>query len=138
MSAPVVRVAAAVLCRGGKVLIARRAPNKKMGGLWEFPGGKIEKGESAGEALKRELKEELGIDVDPGPELMTHRHAYEFGVVDLVSVFGRCAVDGDLSSTDHDELKWVAPGDLRSYDLAPADVPTAERLARGDWRELVG
>lgn len=133
----VVRVAAAVLCRGGKILLARRAPNKKMAGLWEFPGGKVEEGESSGQALQRELKEELGIDVDPGPELMTHRHAYDFGVIDLVSVMCWCVTDGDFSSTDHDQLAWVAPADLRSFNLAPADVPTAERLSRGDWREMV-
>lgn len=137
MSEPIVRVAAAVLCRGGRILLARRAPGKKMAGLWEFPGGKIEAGETSGAALKRELKEELGLDVEPGPELMTHRHAYDFGVIDLVSVLCRCAADGDLASTDHDALTWAAPGDLLAYGLAPADVPTAERLSRGDWRELV-
>jgi 8-oxo-dGTP diphosphatase len=133
----VTRVAAAVLCRGGRILVARRAKHKSHPGLWEFPGGKIEEGESSGQALVRELKEELNALVDPGPELLTHRHAYDFGVIELVTVLCWCLTEGALSSTDHDQLVWSKPEDLRSFALAPADIPTAERLSRGDWRELV-
>ncbi len=133
----VTRVAAAVLCRGGLVLVARRAPHKSQAGLWEFPGGKIEAGEDPGRALVRELMEELGAAVEPGPELMTHRHAYDSGVIELVSVLCRCLTEGGLTSTDHDRLEWSKPEDLRSYALAPADVPTAQRLAQGEWRDLL-
>ncbi|MBI3553101.1 MAG: (deoxy)nucleoside triphosphate pyrophosphohydrolase [Elusimicrobia bacterium] len=131
------RVAAAVLIRGGKVLLARRAPHKSQAGLWEFPGGKIEPGETPQHALVRELKEELGLTVTPGPEIFAHRHAYAHGMIELISVLCRCENAGDLASTDHDQLAWVAPADLPSYELAPADIPTAERLARGEWRDLL-
>lgn len=137
MSGPVVRVAAAVLVRGGKVLLARRAAHKSQAGLWEFPGGKIEDGETPQHALVRELKEELGLTVTPGPEIFVHRHAYAHGVIELVSVLCRADAPDGLKSTDHDALEWVKPEDLLSYALAPADIPTAERLSRGDWADMV-
>lgn len=125
------RVAAAVLTRDGLILLARRAAHKSQAGLWEFPGGKIEDGETPADALRRELKEELGLAVEPGAELMTTRHRYDFGEIELVALSCRADAAGALNSTDHDLLEWVAPGQLLTYALAPADVPIAERLSRG-------
>lgn len=125
-----IRVAAAVLVRDGRVLLARRAPHKSQPGLWEFPGGKIEPGETPAQALARELKEELGLVVEPGAELMTVRHEYDFGPIELIALSCRADASGELRSTDHDLVEWVAPGRLLEYALAPADIPIAERLAR--------
>jgi 8-oxo-dGTP diphosphatase len=133
----VTRVAAAVLVRGGKILLARRAAGKKLAGLWEFPGGKLDAGETPAQALVRELKEELGLDAVAGPELMRSVHDYDFGRVELIGLVCRAAEARELSSTDHDRLEWAAPSALPSYSLTPADIPLAERLARGDWAELL-
>lgn len=132
-----IRVAAAVLCRGGKILLARRAPGKKMAGLWEFPGGKLEPGEDAATALRRELREELSLDAEPGPILAANRHRYDFGEIELIGVLCRAPGTGPDASTDHDLLEWVDPASLPSRALAPADLPLAERLARGEWAALV-
>ncbi len=138
MTPPAIRVAAAVLVRGGRVLLARRAAHKSQAGLWEFPGGKLEPGEDPAAALVRELKEELGLDATAGPELMRRAHDYDFGRVELIALLCRARDAGSLSSTDHDRLEWAAPAELPSYSLTPADIPLAERLARGDWSDLLG
>ena len=132
-----IRVVAAVLCRSGRILLARRKPGKQMGGMWEFPGGKVEEGETLAACLAREMKEELGLAVLVGPQLMTKRHAYDFGEIELTAMLCRCADEGTLASSDHDLLEWVEPSRLREYALAPADVPVAERLSRGEWAELL-
>ena len=124
------RVVAAILCREGRILLGRRAPGKTLAGCWEFPGGKIEPGESPAVALRRELKEELAIDIDSVREWMTTRHVYDFGEIELVAVLARCLTGGDLQSTDHDRLDWVKPEDLLTYNLAPADRPIANILRR--------
>ena len=128
-----IRVAAAVIRKGGRVLVCRRKEGKRLAGTWEFPGGKIEPGESASAALIREIKEELGVEVAPIKELMTVRHRYDFGEIELVAVL--CGASADpVSSTDHDRLEWCWPEALMDYELAPADVPIADRLEAGDWR----
>jgi 8-oxo-dGTP diphosphatase len=133
----VIRVVAAVLCRSGKILLARRAPGKQMGGLWEFPGGKVEEGETLAAALAREMKEELGLAVIVGKRLMRKRIAYDFGEIELIFMLCRCADEGTLKPKDHDMLEWVAPERLREFRLAPGDVPVAERLSRGEWDALL-
>ena len=132
-----IRVAAAVLCREGKILLAHRAPGKPMAGLWEFPGGKVEEGETLAACLAREMKEELGLAVKVGRRLMRKRISYDFGVIELIFMLCRCADEGTLNPRDHDRLEWVAPERLREYRLAPGDVPVAERLSRGEWDELL-
>ena len=111
----------------GRVLIARRKPDKSQGGKWELPGGKIEEGESAAECLARELAEELGIRVAVGAYVATNVHDYGGGPIALEA--WRCRwVSGRLALADHDAVAWAAPERLIAFDLAAADLPLARAL----------
>ncbi|MBI4349249.1 MAG: (deoxy)nucleoside triphosphate pyrophosphohydrolase [Elusimicrobia bacterium] len=123
-----IRVAAGIIVKSGMVLLARRGPGKALAGKWEFPGGKIEPGESPETALARELKEEFGIDAEVGPELARARHAYDFGEIELIGLLVP-KYSGELKAAEHDALKWVEGRRVLEYDLAPADVPIAEAVA---------
>lgn len=121
-------VCAAVIMKSGMVLLCRRAPGRKHAGLWEFPGGRVEDGETHQAALARELREELKIEAVVGEEAGRCRHAYDFGEIELVAFFVK-SFTGTPTLTDHDAFKWVESRRLLEYELAPADVPIAERLA---------
>ena len=118
-------VCAAVILRSGMVLLARRAPGRKGAGKWEFPGGRIEPGESPAAALKRELKEELNIEAEVGPELARSRHAGEHGSIELIA-FLVPRFTGEIALADHDRLAWTEASKLLTFDLLPADRPIAE------------
>jgi 8-oxo-dGTP diphosphatase len=125
-----VRVTAAILRRpDGAVLVARRAPGRRLAGQWEFPGGKIEPGETPEACLARELDEELGITVTVGQHVATSHHDDGELAVELMAYECRL-VSGELELVDHDAVAWVAPARLRDYALAVADVPIAEALSR--------
>jgi len=121
-------VAAAVILRSGMVLLARRKPGDKHAGLWEFPGGRIEAGETPAAALVRELREELGIEAVVGAEAARSRHVYPFGEVELVGLFVT-QFTGEIKLTDHDKVAWVEARRLLEYDLVPADLPIAQVVA---------
>ncbi len=116
---PVV-VAAAVVLRDGCVLLTRRAKGQHLAGMWEFPGGKLEPGESPEETLVRECREECGIDIEVGEILDVTHHRYP--EKDVLLLFYRCALRGGevqhLQVADH---AWVPPGELDRYELPPAD-----------------
>ena len=121
------KVTAGILEANGLVLIARRKPGKHMGGKWEFPGGKIEPGESPEESLARELSEELDVRARIGKLLC--RASYEGDGVSLeLMVYRVEGFDGTPVLREHQELRWVAPADLRSYDLADSDRTVVEEL----------
>ncbi len=101
------------------VLAFRRGPDRQHGGLWEFPGGKVEPGESDSVALVRELREELGVAVTVGPQLF--RTVAE-GPPRIDIRFFRCEAAGELRLTDHDAVEVVRPGGFSSLDWAPGDV----------------
>ena len=118
-----VHVAAAVI-RGsdGRILIARRADTQHQGGLWEFPGGKVEAGESVSAALSRELKEELGVDVTSARPLITVKHDYPDKHV-LLDVWEVSSFTGEARGVEGQPLAWVAPRDLANYAFPPANQP---------------
>lgn len=128
MAQKVTEVAAAIICWDGKYLIARRGPGGHAAEKWEFPGGKIEEGEEAPSCLRRELEEELGVNVEVGEPFLISSHDYgEQGIVRLQSHSCRL-IGGEPRPRVHADLRWVVPGELPAYDFAPADIPIVERL----------
>lgn len=131
---PIVIVAAcALLDREGAVLLAKRPPGRPLAGLWEFPGGKVEAGEQPEEALIRELREELGLEIakeDLTP-LTFASHAYpDFHL--LMPVYLCRRWQGRLTAHEGQELLWVRPDTLHLYDMPPADAPL--KIALRDLR----
>lgn len=126
---PLIRVAAAVLQREGRLLVARRVAPDWLAGKWEFPGGKIEADESATECLVRELHEEFAITVSVGSHLITTEHAYPALRVEL-QAFHASWVRGEPVPVDHDRILWAQPEELSSLDWAEADLPILAALQR--------
>lgn len=124
-------VAAALILRADQVLIGQRRPDQAMALKWEFPGGKIESGETAPEALARELREELGIQAVIGAPVTHIRHNYRHGgAVDLQFFMVR-EFTGDLENHIFNELRWVTLEDLPGYDFLAADRGLIRDLAAG-------
>ncbi|MEV8266964.1 (deoxy)nucleoside triphosphate pyrophosphohydrolase [Microbacterium sp. NPDC076911] len=122
-----INVVGAVIVRDDEVLCAQRGPAGSLAGMWEFPGGKIEPGETAHDALQREIVEELECEVAVGDEVTTTRHEYEFGIVTLTTFYCKL-VAGTPRLTEHAEVRWLAPGALHALDWAPADIPAVKRI----------
>ena len=120
-------VTAAVIIRGGRVLVARRAPGQAHAGKWEFPGGKLEPGESEEICLEREMREELGIEGRATAHLADSPYAYEGGEI-LLRAYLFDWQGGRLRPTVHDRLSWALPEELRRMDLTPADRPVARAI----------
>ncbi len=125
----VIEVVAAVIERGGRILIARRQVGSHLGGLWEFPGGKRQAGETAEAALAREIREELDAAVTVGELLDDVEWRYPEKTVRLR--FFRCALEGEPRAAEGQEIAWVAPADLGGYEFPPADEGLVARLRRG-------
>ena len=124
--------AVALIDPDGRVLLSRRPEGKAMAGLWEFPGGKVEPGETPEAALIRELQEELGIDTWASclAPLTFASHVYaDFHL--LMPLFACRKWQGIAQPREGQMLKWVRPGDLRDYPMPPADVPLIPILR--DW-----
>ncbi|MGQ0811210.1 MAG: 8-oxo-dGTP diphosphatase MutT, partial [Nitrospiraceae bacterium] len=125
----VVQVAAGLICDAGRYLIARRKSGVHLGGLWEFPGGKCEPGESLEECLRRELHEELAVTISSPVHFQVIRHAYPEKIVELH--FFRCSiVAGQATPVDCAEIRWVDPEDLAQFEFPPADRPVIDALRR--------
>jgi len=126
-------VACAVIERDGLILAARRKPGLSMAGKWEFPGGKLQEGESPAAALNRELREEMDIGVEIIGVLAGHTHHYPALTVTLYPFRCRLLDGADaaaLASTDHDALAWLPPERLPELDWAEADLAIILSLAK--------
>jgi 8-oxo-dGTP diphosphatase len=125
-------VVGAIIVHDGRVLACRRRAGKTAAGLWEFPGGKVEPGESPQDALVREIREELAVDIVVDHELLTA----ETDEVRLSCWFARLEDGARLptESTDHDDLRWMLPSQLPTLSWAPADLPAVQALAAMRWR----
>lgn len=126
-----IQVAAAIIKNGqGLLLIARRKPGKSQGGLWEFPGGKLEEGESPEACLRRELMEEMGIEIAVDRLFGVNDHYYGDLHIHLIAYEARFAA-GDITLIDHDRYDWVRKEQLAGYSFAPADIKFVHMLMQG-------
>ena len=124
-----VRVAAALIKKEGKFLICQRPAHKARGLLWEFVGGKLEKGESKEQALIRECKEELDVTVKPGGVFMQLVHEYPDITVEL-TVFNAEIAKGKIKLLEHNDAKWITPEEIPEYEFCPADKDILEKIIR--------
>jgi len=125
----VVEVAAGLIYREGRYLIARRGPGVHLAGFWEFPGGKREPDETLEACLRRELFEELGIQIDVPVPFQVVRHEYVEKIVELH--FFHCKIDtGQAAAIDCAEIRWVWPHELGDFEFPPANRPIIEALLR--------
>lgn len=122
-----VKVVAALIFGGGKFLICQRPAHKARGLMWEFPGGKIEAGETPASALARECREELGVDVEVGEEFMTVAHKYPDIRISL-SVMRAKIVLGEPKLLEHAAIKWIYPSEIPNYFFCPADVAVLKKI----------
>ena len=131
MNAPLTEVVAALIWNEeGRVLICQRPAHKARALLWEFPGGKVEKGESREDALKRECQEELAVTLQVGKLYTEVTHAYPDLTVRLFLFHSRIAA-GAPQRLEHADFAWVDPHKLQQYDFCPADFDIIARMAEG-------
>ncbi len=127
-----IEVAAAVIeNREGRILIARRKEDTYLGGYWEFPGGKIENGESPAVCAARELHEEMDVHIETGEILTETVHDYGDKVVHLVAVKA-ILLGGHMRLHDHDDIRWVTVSEMGDYLFAPADEAIVAKLQEKD------
>ncbi|GAA0720002.1 8-oxo-dGTP diphosphatase MutT [Clostridium malenominatum] len=120
-------VTAAIITKDDLILIAQRGKDENLAGKWEFPGGKIESGETPQECLKREIKEELNIEIQVGEFLGESIYTYPNGQIKLMGYFATI-VKGNFELSVHDEVKWVSIDEIDNFDFAPADIPLVKKL----------
>jgi 8-oxo-dGTP diphosphatase len=120
-------VVAALVRREGRILLSQRRPDQSLPLCWEFPGGKVEPGEAPVDALARELREELGCEVNVGPIFEVVFHAYDD--FDLYMLVYACSIVGEPSARQVAAVGWFSPAEIPRMKLPPADYPLAERLA---------
>ena len=120
-------VTAGIVCRDNEVLITRRPGGSRHEGMWEFPGGKLDPGESPAEGLKRELKEELDLDVEVGDIFEVVYHQYDWGPVLILAYLCR-PLGSEIRNIEVSDHRWVLPADIDGYDILPADRPIIERI----------
>ena len=122
-------VTAAILIQDDKVFIGQRKSGKQMANLWEFPGGKLEEGETPQECLVREMREEFGVEVAVREYFGESIYQYEHGSIKLLAYL----VDwtgGEMTLRDHQDCKWVSFNDLEGYEFVPADMPFVQKLRK--------
>lgn len=124
----IIKVVAAILQKEDKILIARKKQGKPLAGYFEFPGGKIEEGETPEESLIRELMEEMNIKI--AVKEYIGESIYDYGNDKVISLLGYTAeiIDGEIKLSDHDRYEWVTLEQINNYKIAPADIPLINKL----------
>lgn len=122
-----IQVVCAVILKENKILIAQRSEKMKLPLKWEFPGGKLEEGEKEAQAIIREIKEELNIDILPLKRISSHIHDYGSFKINLIAYLCNY-VKGDIELLEHQDFKFVHFENINDYDLAEADIPVIEKL----------
>lgn len=129
-------VVGAAIIENGKMLAAQRAQGRSLGGLWEFPGGKIEPGESVDAAILRELQEEFGAKAEvTGHVAGMFSYEYDFGIVELQIAYVKL-LSPIVKTIAHDELRWVTPTEASQLEWPPADVTPIKHLIETDFNSL--
>ncbi len=123
-------VTAGLIICDGKILIAQRKHGKSQEYKWEFPGGKLEIGETLEECLRRELMEEMQLDIKVGEHFIDSSYDYDFGTVVLHAYWATCVSRNIPAVIDHEQYRWVTFAELQQYDFAPADRPIVAALLR--------
>ena len=128
-AAVVIVVVAGLIWRDGKILICQRKPDDAFPGKWEFPGGKIERGEAPEAALARELEEELGIRAKIGKQIWSIEHQYPGRAKVKLQFFDVTEFDGEPENRIFGQVSWASPNELTAYDFLEADRPLIQKLA---------
>jgi len=131
-------VVAALIFNKGEILIGQRKAGQRHELKWEFPGGKVEPGESPREALRRELQEELDIVATVGAEIARYEHAYR-GRPPILLIFYRVSrYQGELRNQVFEQIRWENPLRFPEYDFLDGDLDFVRRIARGEYDRIVG
>lgn len=131
---PIIKVVAAVIERDGKILVGQRRKSDSHGLKWEFPGGKVERGEALTAALARELEEELGIQARVGREITRYSHEYPKRATILLIFYSVSQFNGEPQSLAFERIVWEPADKLPQYDFLDGDIDFVRRLAAGEYR----
>lgn len=129
MTRKIIKVVAAAIQRDGKYFCAQRPEHKSLGGLWEFPGGKLEAGEAPETALIREIKEEFNADIAILNYVNEASYDYDFGTV-IMTTYEAKLLSDELTLLEHQDAKWLEPENLPNLNWAPVDRPAVELLSK--------
>lgn len=129
MSKKVINVVAAAIEKDGLIFCAQRPEGKSLAGFWEFPGGKLEEGETPEEALIREIKEEFDSEIEIISYLNEASYEYDFGIVTMKTYLSKL-ISGDLELLEHQDSKWLPVDRLKELNWAPVDIPAVECLQK--------
>ena len=121
-------VAAGLIVCDGLLLIAQRKHGKSLEYKWEFPGGKLEEGETLEECLKREMMEEMQLEIVVKDHFIDSSYDYDFGTIVLHAYWATCKSKDIPVVLEHEQYKWIEPKDLPQYDFAPADLPIVQAI----------
>jgi mutator protein MutT len=128
----IVVVAAGIIIRENKILVVQRNPATRRGLFWEFPGGKLEEGENPRQCIRRELEEELGVQVEPGRRFEIVYHPYEDVRILLLSYLC-CLVQGEPQTIDCHALRWVTQKELKDLPMTSADIPVRDAICASEF-----